>query len=206
MRRLKPDPRRLRHRHEGPPATDRQRSPSLSPHRAGRHVGQHSGRPCDGRSQGTLGLSLFTTLGPVDRGVAVTRIAILTVFGVTATTPTSGPARLLGFRPLVRLGDLSYATYLWHWTLIIILERTLEIRQRTVAVVVVLAATALAKLSMDLLEAPIRQRSIEASRRNAIITVVVAVVATFALGLGVVSVVSPSDRNQSRAADRIDFS
>ncbi|MFT6764704.1 MAG: peptidoglycan/LPS O-acetylase OafA/YrhL, partial [Candidatus Aldehydirespiratoraceae bacterium] len=93
-----------------------------------------------------------------------------------------------------------------HWTLIIILERTLEIRQRTVAVVVVLAATALAKLSMDLLEAPIRQRSIEASRRNAIITVVVAVVATFALGLGVVSVVSPSDRNQSRAADRIDFS
>jgi peptidoglycan/LPS O-acetylase OafA/YrhL len=128
------------------------------------------------------------------------------VFGVTATTPTSGPARLLGFRPLVRLGDLSYATYLWHWPLIIILERTLEIRQRTVAVVVVLAATALAKLSMDLLEAPIRQRSIEASRRNAIITVVVAVVATFALGLGVVSVVSPSDRNQSRAADRIDFS
>jgi hypothetical protein len=59
---------------------------------------------------------------------------------------------------------------------------------------------------MDLLEAPIRQRSIEASRRNTIITVVVAVVATFALGLGVVSVVSPSDRNQSRAADRIDFS
>ncbi|MFT6289695.1 MAG: peptidoglycan/LPS O-acetylase OafA/YrhL [Ilumatobacter sp.] len=155
---------------------------------------------------GILGLSLFTTLGPVDRGVAVTLFTIVTVFGVAATTSTSGPARLLGVRPLVRLGDLSYATYLWHWPLIIILERTLQIRPRTVALVVILAATGLAKLSMDLLEAPIRQRSIGASRRNNIITVVVAVVATFALGLGVVSVVLQSDRNQIRAVDRIGFS
>lgn len=155
---------------------------------------------------GILALSLFTNLNPVHRGVAVTLATALTIFGVAASTSTSAPARLLGARPLARLGDLSYATYLWHWPLIIILERTLQIGPRTVAVVVTLTATGLAKLSMDLLEAPIRRRSIGAGRRNNIITVAVAVVATFALGLGVVSVVLQSERDQIRAFTRVGFS
>jgi peptidoglycan/LPS O-acetylase OafA/YrhL len=155
---------------------------------------------------GILALSLFTNLGPVQRGVAVTVATMLTVFGVAATTSASAPARLLGIGPLARLGDLSYATYLWHWPLIVILERTLQIGPRTMAVIVTLTATGLAKLSMDLLEAPIRRRSIGADRRSKTITVAVALVATFALGLGVVTVVLQSERAQIQAVNRVGFS
>jgi peptidoglycan/LPS O-acetylase OafA/YrhL len=151
------------------------------------------------------GLAVGGALDPVERGVVVTVAAVVTLVGVAGTPSASLPARVLGLLPLRRLGDLSYATYLWHWPLVVVLDRTLAIGPVTTAIVVALLATGIAKLSMDLVERPVRAWSSGADRRRNVATVAVAAVATLALGLGVVVAVFESDRGQIRAVARIGF-
>jgi hypothetical protein len=105
----------------------------------------------------------------------------------------------------VRLGDLSYATYLWHWPLIILLDRTLVLRPLTTAIVVGVAATAIAHVSRDLVEMPARRRSIGADKRRNLLTIGTAIVGTFVLGLALVPAILESDRDQVRAVDRAGY-
>ncbi len=154
---------------------------------------------------------LATTFGfdPVDRGLLATvstLVVIVAVIGSTAGTAaarsTLTPAGMLGSRPLVTLGNISYATYLWHWPVVILLGRVFQIGPRGTVVIVAVVSTGLAKLSMDLLERPVRRLNVGADRRSNLVTVGVAIVTTLALGLAVVPAILRSDVGMLRLAER----
>ncbi|MFZ9627796.1 MAG: acyltransferase family protein [Ilumatobacteraceae bacterium] len=102
-----------------------------------------------------LATSLVDT-GPGLRGFAATAAAAMLVAALTvggAATPT---ARLLSTAPMVRLGELSYGIYLWHWPVILVLQRFVTERHAVVAVVATAASAALAWLSHVVVERRIR--------------------------------------------------
>lgn len=142
----------------------------------------------------------------VGRGMLAAALTVVMVAAV-AGRPSGPPGpieRVLASRPFVVLGGLSYATYLWHWPLVILLERTLVLETGTRFVVVALASTAAAKLSMDLIERPVRQR-VGRDRRIDKATIAVGLVATLVIGLLAVPAIFRADVTQVRAAERPGF-
>ncbi len=93
-----------------------------------------------------------------------------------------GADRLLSWRPLVRMGDMSYALYLWHWPILI---TYLIYRDRTAVGIVggtgiIVLALVLAYLTTRFIERPVRESQwAEKKRRRAalIIAVCLALVA-----------------------------
>jgi hypothetical protein len=63
---------------------------------------------------------------------------------------------VLSLQPVVYLGKISYGTYLWHWPVILIAGLVLELSTVSTLAIAMLLATALASLSFQLLEHPIR--------------------------------------------------
>ena len=144
---------------------------------------------------------------PVDRGVLATVATMVVIVGVVSrrSPEPSVTERALGVRPMVWLGERSYATYLWHWPLVVLLDRTFVIGPRLMVAVVALGATGLAHISMDLVERPIRRRSVRAGRREDAATILTALAATVLVGAVVVAVVLRADVAPLRAADRTGF-
>lgn len=69
-----------------------------------------------------------------------------------------GPAHWLLARPtMVRLGRISYGTYLWHWPVIYALTRLLDLSPPVLTAVAAVTATALAALSALVVEDPLRR-------------------------------------------------
>ena len=66
-------------------------------------------------------------------------------------------APLLGSRPLVWVGRRSYAIYLWHWPLIVLLATGATIPEGTRAVLVVGLSLGLAALSWTYIEQPVQR-------------------------------------------------
>jgi peptidoglycan/LPS O-acetylase OafA/YrhL len=48
-------------------------------------------------------------------GLGIAGISAVLVIAYLVAVPGSAPARLLGSRPMVQIGRLSYSLYLWHW-------------------------------------------------------------------------------------------
>ncbi|TYL51377.1 acyltransferase [Nocardioides sp. BGMRC 2183] len=69
-------------------------------------------------------------------------------------------SRALSVRPMVYLGKISYGTYLWHWPVIFALQHVLTARPLVIAVLAGTLATAMASLSYELLETPIRRNKL----------------------------------------------
>lgn len=88
-----------------------------------------------------------------------------------------GADRILSSRPLVRLGDMSYAMYLWHWPLLVI---ALAAQQRGHAgpltgSAIIVATIAMAYLTTRFVERPWRQwKWPEVRRRRASLAIVAA--------------------------------
>ncbi|MFE4213647.1 acyltransferase family protein [Streptomyces sp. NPDC056844] len=85
-----------------------------------------------------------------------------------------GAGWLLGRRPLVRLGGLSYGWYLWHWPLLVIAPAALGRPDGTAGLPLALglcaAALGLAWLTLRLVENPVRfHRAFHGSPRRALV-------------------------------------
>ena len=114
-------------------------------------------------------------VGPVVRGAAVAVAAGLLLVGLEGTA-TSRMGRLLSVEPLVYLGRISYATYLWHWLVIVMAgELGLTPSPLALAGITFLIATGLAALSYELLEHPVRVAPSLGRHRRAVIAVGLAV-------------------------------
>jgi len=113
-----------------------------------------------------LGVGAFTISGSTPYpGFAV----LLPVFGAAAIIisgfhPTAWVTRLLATKPMARIGDLSYAWYLWHWPLIVF-GAILWPAARWALVVLGALSLVPAWLSTTFLEDPIRKNAAIKGRR-----------------------------------------
>jgi peptidoglycan/LPS O-acetylase OafA/YrhL len=101
-----------------------------------------------------LGTSLVH-FGPITRGAIVT---VVTCALIVALEEARGGVvvRGLSTTPLVYLGQVSYGTYLWHWPVIVITVRLIDISPLPLFFVAAGLATGLASLSYQVLERPVR--------------------------------------------------
>ena len=105
---------------------------------------------------------------PIVRGIAVTVVAVVIIVSLEAA-PGGAAKRLLSSGPIVYLGQISYGTYLWHWPVIVLAPRLMEMSPVSLAAVTFLLATGLASLSHQLWERPIRTSALLDRRPRAVI-------------------------------------
>ena len=112
---------------------------------------------------GWAGLGLVLASPFVLRGTTAFpgALALLPVTGAVlliAAGPDRGPARLLGARPLVFLGGISYSLYLWHWP-VIDLWTAYQGKAPGIwaGLVIIVVSVALAWLTKVLVEDPVRR-------------------------------------------------
>jgi len=92
-------------------------------------------------------------------GYAAALPVVGTLLVIFAGTPDGWYGRLLGFRPVQWLGDISYSTYLWHWPIIVIGLFALDVSwlSATQKVVMLAATIVLAWLTKQFVEDPVRR-------------------------------------------------
>lgn len=142
------------------------------------------------RAMRSLGLALIG-------GSALLLEASSTFPGWIAIVPAGGTAlllasgarstsRLVGARPLVFLGDLSYGWYLWHWPMLVYSQVLWPDRNSLLLVMVGIGSLAPAFLSLRYLENPIRFNS-RLTGKRLVPTVVKCAVPVLATSLGLVA-------------------
>ena len=102
------------------------------------------------------------------RGVIITIITCVLIVAIEAADGGL-VKRALSTPSMVYLGKISYGTYLWHWLVILIVLRVFEPSPISTAAIAILVATALASLSFEMLERPIRISSLLDGHRRAVI-------------------------------------
>lgn len=121
------------------------------------HLGPSSGAVA---GLGVVALIVVATsavdVSPSIRGVAAVLCSVVILAGLESC-PTSAVAAGLSTRTLTYLGGISYGTYLWHWPVILVLQRIFTIGPTTTLVLAAVLSTALAALSAQLVELPIRK-------------------------------------------------
>ncbi|MDB5243854.1 MAG: acyltransferase [Spirosoma sp.] len=68
-----------------------------------------------------------------------------------------GPGLILGLRPMVKVGELSYSLYLWHWPLIVIAGALLGTLSPVAGLIVVAVSFIPAWLSLRFVEKPMQE-------------------------------------------------
>lgn len=112
----------------------------------------------------TGGLLVFLALTPTSlvevsqsaRGFIATAAILAMILGLMAAEQQP-LGWLLSRRWVVYLGTITYATYLWHWPFVLILDEILVVRPELLAALVAVLATAMAAASNELIELPVRR-------------------------------------------------
>jgi peptidoglycan/LPS O-acetylase OafA/YrhL len=118
--------------------------------------------PVTGRALALLGLLGYLGLGAevVDMSVSARNLLATVVAGSLVlgvyTAPGSVVARGFALPWMTYLGKISYGIYLWHWPTVLVLERVFEVRPVVIAVMALVLAVAMASMSYQLVETPIR--------------------------------------------------
>lgn len=95
-------------------------------------------------------------LDAIERGIATTVVTAGLLVSLEAADGGWGQ-RVLSRAPVVYLGKISYGTYLWHWPVIVVMTRSFDLSPLSTVALTTLIATALASLSYQLMEHPIRR-------------------------------------------------
>lgn len=94
-------------------------------------------------------------VGPITRGVFTVALSAALIISLE-NARSSGVARALASGPMAYLGRISYATYLWHWPIIVIATHSRSISPVPLFILATVASSALAILSYHLVERPVR--------------------------------------------------
>jgi hypothetical protein len=94
-------------------------------------------------------------LDAIERGIAVTVVTCVLIVAIEAAAG-GWVKRFLSNSTVVYLGKVSYGTYLWHWLVILVVLRTFAPSPLATVGITCLVSTALASLSFQILERPIR--------------------------------------------------
>jgi peptidoglycan/LPS O-acetylase OafA/YrhL len=109
---------------------------------------------------GMLTCGVVLQVGDVFPGYAALWPTLAAVMIIVAGTSGSavGADRLLGSRPLVAIGDISYGIYLWHWPILIFYRSFVDGRPMGLldGIVILVPSILLAWLTTRYVEAPIR--------------------------------------------------
>ncbi|MDO8364452.1 MAG: acyltransferase family protein [Actinomycetota bacterium] len=144
--------------------------------------------------------------GPT-RGMYVTAPALLLCAALSS--PGGGfAARVLASPPMVWLGGLSYAVYLWHWHLVVALDRVVVASAPVRTAVISVGSIGLAMLSATVVEGPVRRWVHGHSRDRTVALGVVAGGLTMAMAatLALAPLMTSGSFAMLRAADRPGFS
>lgn len=90
------------------------------------------------------------------RGLLAAGATVLLIGALEFGSETSWTRRMLTSAPLLYLGKRSYGLYLWHWPVVLLTERLLGAEGVLRLAIVLVVSSALAELSYNLLEQPIR--------------------------------------------------
>jgi peptidoglycan/LPS O-acetylase OafA/YrhL len=150
---------------------------------------------------GLAGLVVVATTWPsldaIQRGTIVTILTVTLIASLEAAGGVS--AQLLSIEPVVYLGKISYGTYLWHWPVILVITRVFDPSTLSTIALTVLIATALASLSYQILERPVRVSSLLERHRRTVIAV--GLVASIVGALVVIPAITTPTTRSAAAAD-----
>jgi peptidoglycan/LPS O-acetylase OafA/YrhL len=108
--------------------------------------------------------------------------ALAIAAGIPDRHPRLAVGRLLALRPLLIVGDRSYAFYLWHWPVLILADQYMGYElPLTVKLGLLVGAFLLSCVSYALVENPIRRRARSRAATGAIVGVAAAAVAVTAV-------------------------
>ena len=113
-------------------------------------------------------------------GIIATVLGVMMIFSIE-NQRNGALSRLFSFRPFVYLGNISYATYLWHWPIIIVLRQLFDIGPIVLTVCTIGLSTIFASASFHMLEMPIRTSKF--SKGNSLKSISVGVVFSVLFGL-----------------------
>jgi peptidoglycan/LPS O-acetylase OafA/YrhL len=99
--------------------------------------------------------SSIVNISPITRGVVVVVVTVVLIIALEGA-PKSGAGRALSISPIAYLGRISYATYLWHWPIVVIVLLHHQVSPLPMFFISGVGATLLAALSFRVLETPIR--------------------------------------------------
>jgi peptidoglycan/LPS O-acetylase OafA/YrhL len=131
---------------------------------------------------GLLGLLVsLTVIGPETTypGLAAV-LPVLCTCGLISVSPSSVVSKALSIAPLRYIGKLSFAIYLWHWPLLVILEERYGYLALSAKIALALVAIALSAITFHCFENPIRHAAIlkyRPLRSFAVLPITVALVA-----------------------------
>jgi len=106
-------------------------------------------------------------------GIFATVLGVLMIFSIE-NHRIGTLNRLFSFKPFVYLGNISYATYLWHWPIIVVLRQLFDFGSIVLAACTIGLSTIFASASYHMLEMPIRTSRF--SKRNSTKSISIGVV------------------------------